>query len=222
MSEPFARAPGQLSIDVWSDVVCPFCYMGDTILAKALSEFEHSDAVVVRYHSYQLMPELPADQPVDLVELLSASKGLQPEQVLSMHRQLAARGAELGIDYRFAQTQTINTRAAHRLTHYANAEGEQRALVQRLFLAYFTQGRNIGDYEVLADLADEVGLDRASALAALEADEYAAAVDSDIALAQQLGITGVPFFVFNGRFAVSGAQPVEVFADVLQKAWAQG
>ena len=183
MSDPFAREPGQLSIDIWSDVVCPFCYMGETILSEALENFEHRDSVVVRYHSYQLMPELSADEPVDLADLLSQSKGLTPEQVIGMQEQLVARGTDLGIDYRFDQTQTINTRAAHRLTHFAQRE------------------------------------DPAEAIAVLEADEYAADVDVDIALAQQIGIGGVPFFVFNGKYAVSGAQPVEAFDEVLRQAW---
>lgn len=221
MSDPFARQPGELSIDVWSDLVCPFCYMGDTILAKALAEFPDRDAVVVRYHSYQLMPDLPADRAVDLVELLSTSKGLTADQVNAMHDQLGARGAELGIDYQFERAQTINTRAAHRLTHFAKTAGLQRPLVQRLFLAYFTQGLNIGDNDTLADLAAEVGLDRTTAIAVLESDDFAADVDTDIALAGQLGISGVPSFVFNGKYAVSGAQPVEVFNDVLAKAWAE-
>ncbi|MGA9147889.1 MAG: DsbA family oxidoreductase [Candidatus Nanopelagicales bacterium] len=219
MSDPFAREPGQLSIDIWSDVVCPFCYMGETILSEALENFEHRDSVVVRYHSYQLMPELSADEPVDLADLLSQSKGLTPEQVIGMQEQLVARGTDLGIDYRFDQTQTINTRAAHRLTHFAQREGKQRALAQRLFRAYFTDGLNIGDYQVLAKLSAEVGLDPAEAIAVLEADEYAADVDVDIALAQQIGIGGVPFFVFNGKYAVSGAQPVEAFDEVLRQAW---
>lgn len=219
MTDPFAREPGKLSIDVFSDVVCPYCYLGDTILAAALSEFDHSDSVVIRYHSYQLMPELAADRTVDLIELLSTSKGVPPQQIVAAQQQLVTRGAEFGIDYRFDQALTTNTRAAHRLTHFAKAHGKQREIVQRLFVAYFTDGLNIGDVTTLADLAAEVGLDRDAALVALTTDAYAQDVDHDITLARQLGISGVPFFVFNGKYAVSGAQPVEAFTEVLTQAW---
>lgn len=221
MTDPFAREPGQLSIDVFSDVVCPYCYLGDTILTAALADFDHRDSVVIRYHSYQLMPELAADRTVDLIELLSTSKGVPPQQIVAAQEQLVERGSAFGIDYRFDHALTTNTRAAHRLTQFATAHGKQRAMVQRLFRAYFTDGLNIGDYSTLADLAAEVGLDRDAALLALQTGAYAEDVDRDINLARQLGISGVPFFVFNGKYAVSGAQPVEAFTEVLAQAWSQ-
>ena len=217
--DPFAREQGRLSVDVWSDVVCPFCYMGDAILEQALEKFPHRDAVDVRYHSFELMPELPADSTTSPHELLATKRGIPREQVELMHDQVTARAAELGLDYRFDQALTTNTTAAHRLSHFAAAHGRQHAMVQRLFRAYFTDGLNIGDYDVLADLAADVGLDRASALAALASGEFSDEVASDIALSRELGISGVPFFVFNGKFAVSGAQPVEAFLQVLDTAW---
>lgn len=210
----------QLIIDVWSDVMCPFCYLGDKELANALEQFEHRDSVTIRYHSYQLMPELPADAPVDLDELLAKKRGFSIEQIQGMNDQIAARGAAVGIEYRFDRAVTVNSRTAHRLTHFADEYGKQHGLVMRLFKAYFTDGLNTGDRDTLADLAEEVGLDRNEALGVIDSDAYDDAVTVDIVTASKLGITGVPFFVLNNTYAVSGAQPASSFLQALETAWA--
>lgn len=209
----------RLQIDVWSDVMCPFCYMGDTLLARALAKFPHADAVDIRYHSFLLMPELAADEVADLSSLLQERRGISREQAESMNAQVTERGAALGLDYRFDIAQTTNMRRAHELSHFALAEGKQHDVMQRLFRAYFTEGRNLGDAGELADLAEEAGLDRDAALAAIRDGRYADAVEHDIQEARQLGITGVPFFVFNRKYAVSGAQPEEAFVQTLQMVW---
>ena len=209
----------RLVVDVWSDIMCPFCYMGDTLLARALELFPHRASVDVRYHSYQLMPDLPVHRSTGLVELLVREKGIPRAQAEAMNASVASRGKQLGLDYRFDRAIAVNTRAGHRLSHFAEHEGRQHALMLRLFRAYFTDGLHIGDYEVLADLAAEVGLDRAAALRALENGEFAADVDADIAEARSIGITGVPFFIFGGTHAVSGAQPVETFTLALDTSW---
>lgn len=209
-----------LGIDVWLDVMCPFCYIGDTELVRALEQFPHRDAVTIRYHSYQLMPELPHDHPVDLNELLASRRGVSPAQAAAMNNGIAERGKSLGLEYRFDLVHTINTRTAHRLIQHAGDAGRQHELVQRLFRAYFTDGLNIADPDTLAGLAVEVGLDREAALAALEDAELDRRIDEDIAQAAQLGIRGVPFFVLDGRYGVSGAQQVDAFQQALDQAWA--
>lgn len=216
--ELFARVPGRLGIDVWSDVMCPFCYLGDTLLGQALDGFPHADRVDVEYHSFLLMPQL-STTPVDLADLLSSTHGMSRDQAIALNDNLAVRGRELGLDYRFDLAQAVNTRTAHQLTHFAARHGKQHELVRRLFVAYFTDGLNLADHGVLARLAAEVGLDQAAAEAALTSQEYAADVDTDLQYARELGITAVPFFVFGGKYAISGAQPIDAFTQTLDTAW---
>lgn len=209
----------RLLVDVWSDVLCPFCYMGDALLAKALEKFPHASSVEVRYRSYQLMPHLPTDRAVPVNELLEREKGFSRAQAEAMNAQVAARGKEVGLDYDFDKTLAVNTRAAHRLSHFAKEGGKQHALMFRLFRAYFTEGQNLGKNEVLADLAAEVGLDRTAALAALEAGAFEEDVRADEKQGREIGVKGVPFFVVDGKYAISGAQPAGTFSKALETAW---
>lgn len=201
--------------------MCPFCYLGDTILVQALEKFEHAEKIEVRYHSFLLMPELPVETAIDLDELLATKRGFSKEQAAAMNAQIAERGREYGLDYRMDRAAATNTRRAHELSHFAGQQGRQHEMIQRLFRAYFTDGLNVGDLEVLADLAAGLGLDRNAVLAALQSGDFADAVEADIQRARQLGIRGVPFFVFNDKYAISGAQPVEAFLQVLEKAWGE-
>lgn len=201
--------------------MCPFCYLGDTILVQALEKFEHAEKIEVRYHSFLLMPELPVETAIDLDELLATKRGFSKEQAAAMNAQIAERGREYGLDYRMDRAVATNTRRAHELSHFAGQQGRQHEMIQRLFRAYFTDGLNVGDLEVLADLAAGLGLDRNAVLAALQSGDFADAVEADIQRARQLGIRGVPFFVFNDKYAISGAQPVEAFLQVLEKAWGE-
>lgn len=207
---------GPIVVDVWSDIMCPFCYMGDTLLMQAAAS--SGRPVDVRYHSYQLMPDLPTDSAANVNEVLASKRGIPREQAEAMNAQVTERAAQLGLEYHLDHAQATNTKAAHRLIHFASSEGRGHEMTQRLFRAYFTEGRNLGDYAVLADLAVDAGLDRDRALAALESGAFGDAFDRDVAQAHELGIGGVPFFVFDGRYAVSGAQPVEVFAQALDAA----
>ncbi|MFV0254166.1 MAG: DsbA family oxidoreductase [Beutenbergiaceae bacterium] len=217
MGEASDARSGGVVIDVWSDVMCPFCYLGDAILERALARFEHRDRVEIRYHSFLLMPDLAADTATDLTTLLIEKRGYPPEQIEPANAQIAERGRAVGLDYRFDRAIATSTRRAHELSHLAAGHGVQHEVIRLLFRAYFTDGRNVSDLDVLADIAVEAGLDRSAALAALTSGEYTAAVEADIAAARTLGITGVPFFVFNNTFAVSGAQPEEVFAQALER-----
>lgn len=209
----------RLSIDIWSDVMCPWCYLGDTMLDQALQEFEHGDQVDVKYHSYQLMPELAPETDMNLNEMLVTERGYPREQAEAMNAEIAKRGDAIGLEFRFDRAVAANTRAAHRLLHFADEHGRQHELVIRLFKAFFTDGLRVGNHEVLADLAAEVGLDRDAALAALNSEQYEDAVTADIDLARQYGINGVPFFVIDGKYAISGAQPTETFRQALDTVW---
>lgn len=210
-----------ITVDVWSDVMCPFCWMGDRHLELALEEFSHRDDVKITYHSYQLMPDYPENSPLPSAEAVAKQKGMPVEQFKQMNDGVAQRGAEVGLDYNFDQALTVNSRRAHRLSHFAEQQGVQHELMQNLFKAYFTDGKNVEDREVLADLAAEVGLDRDEALAKMDNEELDHAVQADINQASQIGVQGVPFFVFNNKYAVSGAQPQQVFQQVLETVWGE-
>ncbi|MEU9342712.1 DsbA family oxidoreductase [Streptomyces sp. NPDC048278] len=213
------HAEGRLLIDVWSDIMCPFCYIGDTLLAQALEKFTHGSDVEIRYHSFQLMPHLPTDHAADLADLLEKERGFPRAQAEAMNAQVTARAAQIGLDFRLESAVATNTRTAHRLIHWAKSQGRQHDMVQRLFRAYFTDGADIGDHDVLAGLAVEIGLDGAAARKALDDGAFDADFEADVRQARHLGISGVPFFVFAEKYAVSGAQPVDTFLQALDAAW---
>ncbi|GIM94635.1 DsbA family oxidoreductase [Paractinoplanes toevensis] len=215
----FGPAAEPVVVDVWSDVVCPFCYLGHALLAEAVEQFPHGSAVQVRYHSFQLNPGFPVGAAVLADDYLANQYGMPKAQIAGSHAQLAARGAQSGLDYRFESTQMINTLDAHRMIHLAKAHGQENAMVDRLFRAEFTEGLNLADHTVLTDLAAAEGLDRAEAAHVLATGAYEKEIRADLARAKQLGITGVPFFVFDNKRAVSGAQPIETFRKALDVTW---
>ena len=208
-----------MEIEIWSDVVCPFCYLGKRRLEKALEDFPGRDEVNVTWKSFQLHPGLKAKPGSSLESYLADRKGWSLAQIRSNHDRLAKAGAELGLDYRFEKAVIADTFDAHRLLQLAKAEGKEGALEERLFRAYFTEGKDLGEAKVLAELAGEAGIDPVKAAAVLaDKEAFAAAVRSDIEEAERLGVNGVPFFVFDRRFAVSGAQDAEVFRRALAQA----
>ncbi|MEP9395331.1 DsbA family oxidoreductase [Gordonia sp. VNQ95] len=207
-----------ISVDIWSDIACPWCYIGKRKFEAGLADSGLSDRVVVTYHSFELAPDTPVDFDGTEIEFLAEYKGMPRAQVEQMLAQVTAIAAESGLDYDFDALQHTKTLKAHELLHHAKAQGRQLDMVERLFRAYFTEGRHIGRIGDLADLAADIGLDREQVTASLESGEYADAVSADIAQARAYGISGVPFFVINGRYGVSGAQSPETFADVLRKA----
>ncbi|MBT0768192.1 DsbA family oxidoreductase [Kineosporia sp. J2-2] len=217
MAGAFGAAAEPITIDVWSDVVCPFCYLGDAHLQQAIDAFPHASSVVVRYHSFQLHPGAGKAMPAD--EYLVQGKGLSADQVHASHEHLAAQGARVGLDYRFPESLIANTRDAHRLIHFAKAAGREHEMVMRLFRAEFTEGLDVSDHAVLADLAEELGFSRDEVTRALNSDAFQADFEADVAAAQQMGINGVPFFVFDSKRAISGAQPVEMFRRALDLSW---
>jgi predicted DsbA family dithiol-disulfide isomerase len=217
MASAFGPAAEPITVDVWSDVVCPFCYLGDATLQQAVDASPQASSIQVRYHSFQLNPDVTETMPT--YEYLASRRGFPMAQVKASHEMFVTRGAELGLDYRFDQALVTNTKDAHRLIHFAKVQGREHEMVLRLFKAEFTDGLDISDHAVLADLAAEVGLDRAAAVQALTSGAHEADFQADIEAARQLGITGVPFFVFDNKRAVSGAQPLEMFQRALNLSW---
>jgi predicted DsbA family dithiol-disulfide isomerase len=210
-------------IDIWSDVACPWCYLGLTRLEAALARFEHRDEVEVQLHSFQLDPTLPDSYPGTGAEYLAASKGLDTATVEQMFTRVSAAAAPDGLRLGFDTLVVANSRRAHRLLQQAKLSDPSGRTTWKLevalFEAHFTDGRNIGDPATLVELAVGAGLDADAARVALDSPELDAQVTEDIEAAAQLGIRGVPFFVLAEKYGVSGAQPAEVFDDVLRQVW---
>jgi predicted DsbA family dithiol-disulfide isomerase len=189
-------------IEVFSDVVCPWCYIGKRRLEQALAEFPHAEGVEVLFRSFQLDPSTPKDSDQSLGEMLSTKYGTSRDEAREMNQRVSDIAAGVGLRYDLAAAHPANTFDAHRLLHFAAANGRQAELKERLMRAYFTEGRRIGDHGVLAELAADVGLDQKAAAAMLAGDDYAEDVRADVALARDFGANDVPFFVFDRRYGV--------------------
>lgn len=215
-----AQSVSTLPIDVWSDIACPWCYIGKRNLDAALALLDDSDdvdpnVVSVDFHSYLLAPDTPPGTDAPEIDFLVQSKGMPADQVRQMFAHVTQVAADAGLHYDFDIARHANTRKAHELLHYAKSVGRQADMAERLFAAHFTEGKHIGGIDELADLAAEIGLDRDDVEKALRAATYADAVDADLDQASAYGISGVPFFVIDGRYGVSGAQPPEVLAQAI-------
>ncbi|MDQ2772350.1 MAG: DsbA family oxidoreductase [Bacteroidota bacterium] len=210
-----------MKVDIWSDVVCPFCYVGKRKFEKALAGFAHRDEVEVVWHSFQLTPDFEPIPGESIHESLAKKKGVSPEEGRRMSDHMTSVAREVGLDYQFDKTIPANTFLAHQLIHLGANHGKQDATKERLMAAYYLEGQNIGDLDNLVKLGTEVGLDAAESREALNAGTYAEAVRLDEYHAQQIGVRGVPFFVFEDKYAVSGAQQPELFAEVLEKVYAE-
>ena len=210
-----------MRVDIWSDVVCPWCYVGKRRFEAALARFPHRDDVEVRWRSFELDPRAPRLRTDDRIEHLSAKYGIDREQAEAMDRRITEAGREAGLELRLAATRGGNSFDAHRLLHLAAEHDRAAALKERLLQAYFTDGEPIGDPEVLARLAVEVGLPAAEVDNVLAGDRYAEAVRADERYAQALGATAVPFFVIDETYGIAGAQPPQVFLNVLERAWSE-
>lgn len=204
-----------IKVDVWSDIACPFCYIGKRKFETAAEA--SGLPVEVEFHSFELAPDAPEDFHGSHADYLAGKMGVSPAQAQGMVDQVAATARAVGLEFDYDRVQHARTRKAHELLHYAKAKGLQSQMKERLLAAYFTEGRHVGRISELADLAAEVGLDRDDVVRALESGDHSADVTADIRTASQYGIRGVPFFVFNGKYAVSGAQDPTTFADVLAK-----
>jgi predicted DsbA family dithiol-disulfide isomerase len=208
-----------LKVEIWSDVVCPWCYVGKRRFEAALEHFEHRDEVEIEFHSFELNPHAEADEGTGLDQRLARKYGMDIEKARALNARVAEAAAGEGLQFRLDIARPGNTFDAHRLIHLAAAEGRQKPMKERLLAGYFTEGRVIGDRDTLLELAEEVGIDRERAQRVLESDDYAAEVRADEREAGELGITGVPFFVINRRYGVSGAQPADLMLQALGQAW---
>ncbi|HZG57177.1 DsbA family oxidoreductase [Paenibacillus sp.] len=208
-----------MKVEIWSDYVCPFCYIGKRRFEEALASLPFAGEVEVVFRSFELDPRAPKDAPYDVMEMLSKKYGTSREQARQMNVSVAAQAKEVGLTYNYDAWVVTNTFDAHRLAHYAAARGKAAELTERLMYAYFTEGKFIGDRATLAALAAEVGLDQAEAASMLESDDYADAVRADEQDGAALGIRGVPFFVIDRKYGISGAQPTATFVGALREAW---
>ena len=206
-----------IRIDVWSDIACPWCYIGKRNLESGIAGFTVEPVEVV-YHSFELAPDTPVEFTGSEVEFLMSHRGVSADQARAMIDRVVGIARTAGLEYDYDALQHTNTLKAHELLHYAKERGLQLEMKERLLSAYFVEGRHVGRVEDLADLAAEVGLDRGDVVRSLEASEYSDSVRVDMVQARQYGINGVPFFVIDGRYGISGAQPPEVFVEVLSRA----
>lgn len=208
-----------MKIEIWSDVACPWCFIGKRRFEAALAAFPHRDAVEVTWRSYQLDPGLPEHYDGTELDYLSTRKGLPPQQVSQMFDHVARQAKGEGLEYRFDKVVVANSFTAHRLIHLAAAHGRQDEAKERLLSDHFEHGKDIGSSEYLAALGRELGLPDGEVDELFTTDKYAAEVRFDFQEASSLGISGVPFFVIDRKFGLSGAQPVETFTAALNQAW---
>ena len=194
---------------------CPWCYIGKRRFEAGAAQF--GGEVEVEYHSYELAPDTPVDFDGTPIDYLSQRKGMPVAKVEEMLARVTSIAASVGLDYHYENVHQTNTVKAHELIHYAKARGRQLDMKERLLKAYFVDGRRVGRIEDLADLAAEIGFERDDVVRALQSNEYLADVKADVARANEYGIQGVPFFVIDGKYGVSGAQEAETFANVLSQ-----
>jgi len=210
-----------MKVEIWSDVVCPFCYIGKRKFEKALAQFKHKNDVEVIWHSFQLDPEAKYIPGKTIHDMLAEKKNWTVDYSKEMHVHMTKMAAEVGLTYNFDTVIPVNTFDAHRLIHLAAKHGLQDKMKERLLAAYFTEGQNVSDNTTLVKLGEEVGLKAEELKAMLAGNEMAAEVKADIDEANSFGIRGVPFFVLNRKYAISGAQTPETFLDGLEKAWTE-
>jgi predicted DsbA family dithiol-disulfide isomerase len=211
-----------MEIEIWSDINCPWCYIGKRRFETAMSNFEHADKVSVTWRSFELDPGAPTEVPGNGAAMLSEKYGVPLEQARAMEQNVSEIAAADGLEYELEQARIGSSFDAHRLVHLAKRHGLQDAMEERLFRARFTEGRLVSDLETLVELAAEVGLDGVEVRAMLAGTEFADDVREDELTAQQLGISGVPMFVVDRAFGMSGAQPAEQLLDLLEHAWEAG
>jgi len=208
-----------MKVEIWSDVVCPFCYIGKRRFEQALENFPSKDKVEIVWRSFQLDPEMEYVPGQSVHEYLGKRKGGSAADGKKMNDAMAAMAKEVGLHYDFDNAVINNTLDAHRLLHLAKQHQLQNEMKERLFAAYYTEGKNIGDLDTLISLGAEVGIPADEIRDVLQTDAFIHEVKQDQYIAAHIGARGVPFFVFNDKYAISGAQPAEVFKQVLDTVW---
>lgn len=206
----------KMQVEIWSDVMCPFCYIGKRKFEAALSQFSDNEQIEIIWKSFQLDPdqETVSDKPIQ--QYLAERKGMTIQQAQQMTDHVTGIAEQVGLTFHFDKAVTANSFDAHRFSHLAKQHGRQNEAEEQLFAAYFTEGKNTADRDTLAQLGEKIGLDPQQVKDVLQSDQYAVDVQTDIAEARQFGVQGVPFFVFNRKYAVSGAQESQVFRQTLE------
>lgn len=207
-----------MKIEIWSDYVCPFCYIGKRRLEEALEQTGLGESAEIVFKAYELDPNSPVESDIPMQVGLAEKYGMSIEEAKKMTDNVAVQAETVGLNYNFDKMTPANTFNAHRLAKLAEQEGVDKTVSEQLLQAYFIDGEKIGKDDVLLRIAEGAGISRDRAKEVLDSDEFADDVKMDIAEAQQIGVKGVPFFVINRKYAISGAQPAEAFADALRKA----
>lgn len=207
-----------IKVEIWSDIVCPFCYIGKRRFEKALEQFEHKDQVEVVWKSFQLNKDLETDLSKSLNQYLSDAKGLTLDQAQSLNQQVSEMAKGEGLTYNLNRAVVANSFNAQRLIQFAKVKGKGDEAEEALFKAYFTEGKNIDEHSTLVQLASSIGLDSTETDPVLKEGTYAKEVNAEMEEAFKIGVSGVPFFAFNRKFAISGAEPVKIFVSALERA----
>jgi len=208
-----------MKIEIWSDVACPFCYIGKRRLEEALANFEHKDEVQIEWKSYLLNPNQESNTGQSLYEYLSKAKGWTMDYTIQANQQVVAMAEEVGLHYKMDDVVMANTTDAHRLIQFAKLQNKGEDMEEALFKAYFMEGKNLADFKTLSEIAASIGLDANEALEVLNQKAFTENIQKDIYEASQIGVRGVPFFVFDNRYGISGAQPLEVFTRTLDQTY---
>lgn len=208
-----------MKVEIWSDVMCPFCYIAKRRFELALDEFEYADEIDLQWKSFQLNPDMETDPDVNINDYLAETKGWSPEQARQMNRRVTDMASEVGLEFNMDQAVVANSFDAHRLIQFAKMEDKADQMEEALFRAYFTDGKNIADHSTLTALAAEAGLNTQKVQQVLDSDQFANQVKHDIEIARSMEVRGVPFFLFHRKFAVSGARETEVFLKALKQSW---
>lgn len=206
-----------MKIEVWSDFVCPFCYIGKRHMETAIEASGMKDQVEIVYKSFQLNPDSKKHYDQGIDEIIAEKYGISVEQAQTSNNNIVEAAKAVGLDYNFKEIKPTNTFDAHRLSHYAKEEGKMDAFTEAMMRCYFVEAVNISETEVLLGVIEAIGLDRDKAQSILESTKYSDAISDDVEEARKFGVSGVPFFVFDREAAVSGAQPVEHFVEVLSQ-----
>jgi len=209
----------RMQVEIWSDVICPFCYIGKRRFEKALEKFQYKNNIDVVWKSFQLDPFAVTDPKFNIIEHLARKKGWSADQASDSIEYITNMAKEVGLDYHFEKAIVANSFNAHRLSHLAKKYGKQNELEEKLFAAYFTEGKNTDDFETLRQIGISVGMDEKEVTVVLKTDVYTDEVKHDIAHARHIEVRGVPFILIDGKYAVSGAQNEEIFLQTLIKAY---
>ena len=210
-----------MKVEIWSDVMCPFCYIGKRHFEKAIEKLPFKDEIEVEWKSFQLNPEYHNTSNEDLYSYLARNKGMSPAQAKQLTGQVVAMAANTGLALDFGNNVPANSFNAHQLIHLAKSKGKQDEAEEALFHAHFMEGKDIAATEVLIEIATKLGLDPEEANTVLQANGFAEAVNYDVYESKQLGISGVPYFVFDRKYAISGAQPVPAFEQAIVQSFSE-